>query len=602
MLFIGDNDDPASVLADAREFFSAYFPPSDEEDADGFRGNFSTAEKPPYWPIGERTAALVQVYDLVAPLDADLAHVYLRRLGRLAVALLDSRDDKRGFPVDAFRGRVMPAWGAIESNRDNKWNTDVDTSGLFTYPMAAFARRVARQPAYHVEFGADAVRMITAVFETYWAFRPELHFEESDPHAYFKQPAAYGQLHCDGDETCEKIRSLAGKPLPYNQNLSMMQALAELALAADSTLYRESADATVLRLRAMTEEAPVVIAKYLAFFIAHLRRETLDDGSPYFQWDREQPVDRIEDNAHGQFSLGCLAVVLHEQLALNQLLARNGRSERVPNPSFFAPMTTTFLRKVWRNNSLSKYIDGSQDGANKDCAGWIPFSQFDPWVWKRAREAVFHHTPPDLWVGNHAALLRYRRFSKMKFLTDFAGQNWLIAPVATAVGEPPPASIHDQRWMIVLSGVVLADQRGDNSGNWNHQTVSFMPDMAGPDAPGSTSGPLNWAIQRWSMPKPPGAQGSQYLIRFSVEEWSPFVTLNAIFNKGESIDSGFAVDTWRPNSFGTGTNVLTNRPVGNLFSGVNADLAVRDADAWLFRLGYNITLIGKIVFINVPLS
>jgi hypothetical protein len=87
-----------------------------------------------------------------------------------------------------------------------------------------------------------------------------------------------------------------------------------------------------------------------------------------------------------------------------------------------------------------------------------------------------------------------------------------------------------------------------------------------------------------------------------VEEWSPFVTLNAIFNNGESIDSGFAVDTWRPNSFGTGTNVLTNRPVGNLFSGVNADLAVRDADAWLFRLGYNITLIGKIVFINVPLS
>jgi hypothetical protein len=129
-----------------------------------------------------------------------------------------------------------------------------------------------------------------------------------------------------------------------------------------------------------------------------------------------------------------------------------------------------------------------------------------------------------------------------------------------------------------------------------------MPDMAGSDAPGATSGPLNWAIQRWRIPRPPGAQGSQYLIRFSVEAWAPFVSPNAMLNLGESINSGFAVDTWRPNSFGAATNVLTNQPVGNLFSGVNADLAVRDNDAWLHRLGYNITLIGKIVFVNVPLT
>jgi len=42
------------------------------------------------------------------------------------------------------------------------------------------------------------------------------------------------------------------------------------------------------------------------------------------------------------------------------------------------------------------------------------------------------------------------------------------------------------------------------------------------------------------------------------------------------------------------------RPVTELFAGINVDLAVRDHDAWLFRLGYNITLIGKIVFV-VPM-
>jgi hypothetical protein len=215
---------------------------------------------------------------------------------------------------------------------------------------------------------------------------------------------------------------------------------------------------------------------------------------------------------------------------------------------------------------------------------------------------VFHDPVRKLNAGSHASLLRYRQFNSMKYLTEFAGQNWLITPAALAVGESPPASIHEQKWLLVLSGVVIADLKGDNTAQWNHQTISFMPDMAGPDDPSSTSGPLNWAINRYSIPKPPGEPGVQYLIRFSVEEWAPFVSLSAIFNQGQSINSGFAVDAWRPNHFGNGLNLFTHQPVNNLFTGVNADLAVRDTDAWLYRLGYNITLLGKIVFVAVSLE
>jgi hypothetical protein len=126
---------------------------------------------------------------------------------------------------------------------------------------------------------------------------------------------------------------------------------------------------------------------------------------------------------------------------------------------------------------------------------------------------------------------------------------------------------------------------------------SFMPDMAGPDDPDSTSGPLNWAINQYSIPKPAGSPGRDYLIRFSVEEWVPFVTPNAMFNESQAMNCGFAVDIWRPNHFGSGTDVLTNLQVNNIFSGINADLAVREKDAWLYRLGYSITLLGKIVFV-----
>jgi hypothetical protein len=185
----------------------------------------------------------------------------------------------------------------------------------------------------------------------------------------------------------------------------------------------------------------------------------------------------------------------------------------------------------------------------------------------------------------------------MKYLTEFGGQNWLITPAALAVGEAPPASLRDQKWLLVLSGVVLANLKGDSSAQWMQQTVSFIPDMAGPDDPSATSGPLNWAIGRYAISKPPGVQGRDYLIRFAVEGWAPSASLGSVYNQGQSIDSGFAVDAWRPHHFGSGMDVLADRAVNNLFSGVDVDLAVRDTDAWLYRLSYNVTLLGRIVFV-----
>jgi len=175
-----------------------------------------------------------------------------------------------------------------------------------------------------------------------------------------------------------------------------------------------------------------------------------------------------------------------------------------------------------------------------------------------------------------------------------------ITPAALAVGEHHPKSIRDQKWLLVLSGVVGANLKGGNSGQWNNQTVSFIPDMAGPDDPTATSGPLNWAISQYSIPRPPGSVGEQYLVRFSLEEWAPFVSLSSIFDQAQSINTGFAVDDWRPNHFDSGTDVVAGQPVNNIFTGVNADLGVSDSDAWLYRLSYNITLLGKIVFIAPP--
>jgi hypothetical protein len=169
----------------------------------------------------------------------------------------------------------------------------------------------------------------------------------------------------------------------------------------------------------------------------------------------------------------------------------------------------------------------------------------------------------------------------------FAGQNWLITPAATAANESPPKRIQDQKWLLVLSGVAIVDIKGNSTAQWLRETVSIRPDL---------HGPRHYAINKYAIPTPPGFDGLNYFSRFQVEQWAPFAALSSIYNQGQSINSGFAVDVWRPNPFQTGTDAFSNAPLNNLFSGIQVDVAVRDTDAWLYRLSYNFALLGKIVF------
>jgi hypothetical protein len=187
----------------------------------------------------------------------------------------------------------------------------------------------------------------------------------------------------------------------------------------------------------------------------------------------------------------------------------------------------------------------------------------------------------------------------MIYLDDFAGQNWTITPVATAAGAKPPVQLHDQIWQVVLSGVVVANFKGNSTSQWLQDTVSFKPDMAGPGDLG-TSGPLAWAVQNWGIPKPAGTT-SGYTLGFALQQWAPFASLSSVYDQEQSINAGFAVNTWRPAPFSTGTDLITGQPVSQLFTGINVDVAASDSDAIIYRLGYQIQLVGKIVFMSVPI-
>jgi hypothetical protein len=137
----------------------------------------------------------------------------------------------------------------------------------------------------------------------------------------------------------------------------------------------------------------------------------------------------------------------------------------------------------------------------------------------------------------------------------------------------------------------MVNLEGNSEANWLHETLLLRPTIIDP---------MHYAIATHGIPKPPGAEGIQYALAFQVDQLSPYVSISSIFNQGVSNNSGFAVDAWRPDHFDNGIDAFSHQPVGNLYTGLQVDVAVRDTDAWLYGVGYNILLLGRIVFLAIP--
>ena len=67
--------------------------------------------------------------------------------------------------------------------------------------------------------------------------------------------------------------------------------------------------------------------------------------------------------------------------------------------------------------------------------------------------------------------------------------------------------------------------------------------------------------------------------------------INTKYDKAQSVEAGYPVDAFRP--------IFTSRDTfTHIFDTFEVDLAVRDNDAFIFRVGYQITLLGKIVAVK----
>lgn len=117
----------------------------------------------------------------------------------------------------------------------------------------------------------------------------------------------------------------------------------------------------------------------------------------------------------------------------------------------------------------------------------------------------------------------------------------------------------------VLTGVIIVDWKTKVTGSgWNRENSLLI----GITIPGI---PLHKALR--------------------LRHWAPFLTLNSISNDGPSNNAGWAVDEF---------SILdVSTPIQKEMV-VKVQIAGRDSDGWIHRLGYHITLLGNFVDYSVP--
>ena len=112
----------------------------------------------------------------------------------------------------------------------------------------------------------------------------------------------------------------------------------------------------------------------------------------------------------------------------------------------------------------------------------------------------------------------------------------------------------DGSWHWTLTGIALLSVRG-SSQTWRHEQVQLILTLPG-------------IGDKWVR----------------LQQWAPFVTLSSIKNDGQAYFAGWAVDSFKLVDPKTPAPALT----------VLCDVAARDSDGFVLRLGYVIHAVGRL--------
>lgn len=155
--------------------------------------------------------------------------------------------------------------------------------------------------------------------------------------------------------------------------------------------------------------------------------------------------------------------------------------------------------------------------------------------------------------------------------------SWVIVPAPWRVNAPPGPA--EQKWLMTLSGIADISFRGNSTAAWRHETFRLF---------------LNWRdpVSLAYGGSPPAG----HTLFFQPEQWSQFAAISSIYNAGQSLEAGYAVDSCDVYL----SDVISLSETGGLqrtFAGLKVVVGVRDTDAYLSKISFQVTLLGKIALL-----
>ncbi len=425
------------------------------------------------WMIGERMAAMARMFDLTG------ASKYLDHLRELSNLVLLGRDDHidlqpepppQSIPsfqpnppsrADGIRGnRVMPAWGYKGVGAGGFHHSALVVAGVYAYPVAAFARIVAENPALQAVYGADARSATSSLLEMLDAFSQELHDQSLTPgrENYFANPVgnrlltqntcyqaydaatevwleavfhgnlqgandasanlATGYQHCYRD-----FHDSAGLPLAHNEYQAFVMMLIELSRAVDSDLYKGNLSVadTQRAEDAARVRIPLIVAGAQRYYRNRFSQATASNGRPHFLWhyldDGPSYIPHDLDNTpHAALEMSYLGLLWRNKDRLNALLASSpaGPDQLALTAADMTMLANTFLDIVVQEHrdpngvvnyhladNLSGTLPSPVDAWDGACDGWINLAEFDSRVYSTCASVTLHQWDPSVDVPSN---------------------------------------------------------------------------------------------------------------------------------------------------------------------------------------------------------
>jgi hypothetical protein len=435
------------------------------------------------WGIGDDATGMVRMWELTHDPQ------YLTHLKSIADITLQYRDDHHpgdDYPngdnpicmkcrppfIDRERGGVQAAWGSglyndyVNGGALNP--VDAVTSGVYLYPIVAFARLVLEDASLQEQHGGAAMLFANAGIETFQTFASQLDYQQtaagyiegtinrptvfptSSQCQSAKQAATYHATQFSGltgedlkklldringaGGACDTAGGEAGLPLAHNESAALMIAYIELWRALDSAYYRDS---PLRGTGASLVHAliPFVIARHQRYFLNRLQLlDNTAEGQRYrWNYNDDVPHPHIEDTSHANLDMLYVCVLRVSRDRLHAITALTGEPIALDD-GHVRRFANTFLQEISRpaeidaGGNLRADVDGTIDSDrtsddptyyNSTTDGWVNLAAVDPTIYRVVRDIANRQyeqdgfwAQHDLTVSNYSALLANKRYSR----------------------------------------------------------------------------------------------------------------------------------------------------------------------------------------------